>query len=316
VGTLFGDIKVKLADVRSLTIEPHAGRSAKVADAVPDPANLMAYVGQFSTKHAFNVTGQAIGNVWGSEIYTLDSTLAMAAVHAGVVKVGETGTVRVEIVESPPNFAGSTKNGVTTQGWGAFPQGSFKFIAAPIAPAFTPQPGNFAVRFVDGSIFEATVPDDKLTIVTDKGKETVAIADVEHLRLVTRVPDGVAAKAAAAVKNLVSEKAKERQLAAEQLLGLGAQAYPALAAAAKNEDTELGRRARDVIKQLKESLPAEMLEVSEVDVISTKNSRLTGKLETSSLRVRNPFFGDVELRMSDVHSLRSSSFVEPQRKPE
>jgi hypothetical protein len=59
-----------------------------------------------------------------------------------------------------------------------------------------------------------------------------------------------------------------------------------------------------------------MLEVSEVDVISTKNSRLTGKLETSSLRVRNPFFGDVELRMSDVHSLRSSSFVEPQRKPE
>jgi hypothetical protein len=261
------------------------------------------------------VTGQVNGAVWGSEVYTLDSQFAVAAVHAGVVKAGETGTVRVEIVESPPNFAGSTKNGVTTQPWAAFPQGSFKFIVAPIAPDFVPQPGKFAVRLVDGSIFEVTARDDKLTIVTDKGKQTVAIADVRNLKLATRVPDDVAAKAAAAVKNLVSEKAKDRQLATEQLLGLGARAYPALAAA-KNEDTELGRRARDLIKQLKETLPGDMLLPSEVDVVATKTSRLTGKLETSTLGVRNPILGDLELRMSDVYSLRSSSFVEPEKKPE
>jgi len=32
--------------------------------------------------------------LWGSDIYTLDSTLGMAAVHAGVVKAGQTGVVK------------------------------------------------------------------------------------------------------------------------------------------------------------------------------------------------------------------------------
>jgi hypothetical protein len=67
--------------------------------------------------------------------------------------------------------------------------------------------------------------------------------------------------------------------------------------------------------RLKELLPPELLEVREVDAISTKDSRLSGKLESSTLRVTSPFLGDLELRLSDIHSLRSSSFVEPEKKP-
>jgi len=313
VSTLFGDIKVKLADVRSLGTEAIEDSGAKRDDALPDTGCLAGHTGQFGTKHTLKLTGRVDGAVWGSDVYTLDSTLASAAVHAGVLKAGQTGTVRVEIVESPPNFTGSTKNGVTTLDWAAFPQGSFRFIAGPIPPAFVPQSGRVAVQFVDGSIIEVTARDEKLTIVTDNGKVAVSVADIHSIDLATRIPENVQAKIEAAVKNLGSDNVKDRELANTDLLVLGARAYPALVTAAKDNDSEIGRRAQDMIARLKETLPPELLEGHAVDAISTKDSRFTGKLDSSTLRVSSPFLGDLELRLSDIHSLRSSSYLESSR---
>jgi hypothetical protein len=45
----------------------------------------------------------------------------VAAVHAGVLTVGQTGTVRVRIVAPPPSFAGTTAHDITTQPFGQFP---------------------------------------------------------------------------------------------------------------------------------------------------------------------------------------------------
>ena len=64
-----------------------------------------------------NIAG---GSIWGTDVYTTDSSLAMAAVHAGVVKAGETGPVRVKILASPPSFAGSLRNGVRTSPYGVY----------------------------------------------------------------------------------------------------------------------------------------------------------------------------------------------------
>ena len=60
------------------------------------------------------------GSIWGTDVYTTDSKLAMAAVHAGVVKPGETGVVRLKILASPPSYAGSFRNGVRTSPYGVF----------------------------------------------------------------------------------------------------------------------------------------------------------------------------------------------------
>ena len=54
-------------------------------------------------------------------------TLAMAAVHAGVLKVGQTGVVKVLIVAPPAAFAGSTRNGVTSNNYMAYP-GAYQII--------------------------------------------------------------------------------------------------------------------------------------------------------------------------------------------
>lgn len=119
----FGEQQLKLADVRSL-------KAVGVVDtdttaALADPGTLMSYQGEIGKTLKFKVTGNTNGSVWGTDVYTSDSALAAAAVHAGVLKNGQTGTVRVTIVAPPPTFAGTTRNGVTSAGYGPF-QGAFK----------------------------------------------------------------------------------------------------------------------------------------------------------------------------------------------
>ncbi len=61
--------------------------------ATPDPGTLTSYRDQVGETFTFEVTGDAAASVWGTDIYTDDSNLAAAAVHAGVLEDGETGLV-------------------------------------------------------------------------------------------------------------------------------------------------------------------------------------------------------------------------------
>jgi hypothetical protein len=122
----FGDVQLKLADMHSLR-SLTAGGEAEPTKALPDPGNLVLYQNQIGKTFSFQVTGSNIGTVWGTDVYTSDSPLAVAAVHAGVVKQGKTGVVKVKIVPSPGNFTGSTRNGVTTSGYGPHP-GAYQIL--------------------------------------------------------------------------------------------------------------------------------------------------------------------------------------------
>src|SRR5205085_8044947 len=74
------------------------------------------------------------GNVWGTDVYTDDSSIATAAVHAGLVKPGERAIVTLTIVESPEQHRGTTRNGVTSRVYGPFAS-SFILQRAAEAPA-------------------------------------------------------------------------------------------------------------------------------------------------------------------------------------
>jgi hypothetical protein len=63
------------------------------------------------------VTGSNTGSVWGSGPYTDDSNIGTAAVHAGLISVGQSATIRVIARGTDSYFPGSTQNGVTTYGW-------------------------------------------------------------------------------------------------------------------------------------------------------------------------------------------------------
>lgn len=120
----FGDLSLKLADARSLRHQSLLARVAVASasqDELPDPGNLKSYESKIGQTFSFRVTGNvAGGSIWGTDIYTTDSPLALAAVHAGVLKVGETGVVRLKIIASPPSFAGSARNGVRTSPYGVY----------------------------------------------------------------------------------------------------------------------------------------------------------------------------------------------------
>ena len=79
-------------------------------------SSLRSYQGQ---SFLVRVTGTADPNVivWGSDVYTDDSSLAAAAVHTGALRPGETGTVRVTILPGQASYEGSEKNGITSHPW-------------------------------------------------------------------------------------------------------------------------------------------------------------------------------------------------------
>lgn len=92
--------------------------SSVYAGVMPDPSDLSAYSQKKGETFQFQVTGSTMGSVWGTDLYTLDSRLAAAAVHAGILKDGETGVVKVSILAGKPSYKGSSRNGVTSSDWG------------------------------------------------------------------------------------------------------------------------------------------------------------------------------------------------------
>ncbi|MCF7733582.1 MAG: FG-GAP-like repeat-containing protein, partial [Akkermansiaceae bacterium] len=84
------------------------------------PANMTALRGNDGEAYLYTLTGSSSGNIWGTDIYTDDSSLAKAAVHAGVLQPGETGTVRVTVLAGAPSYTASTRNGVTSSSHGGY----------------------------------------------------------------------------------------------------------------------------------------------------------------------------------------------------
>ncbi|MGE3143952.1 MAG: LCCL domain-containing protein [Pseudorhodoplanes sp.] len=89
------------------------------SDAPPSMVGLSETPG---TTYYFRVTGTTEGQLWGTDTYTRDSTIGAAAVHAGLLKPGETGVLRLTVAAALEKYPGSTRNGVTSTDYGSFPQ--------------------------------------------------------------------------------------------------------------------------------------------------------------------------------------------------
>jgi hypothetical protein len=84
------------------------------------PATMVGLCAQEGQSYYFRVEGANSGSVWGTDVYTGDSVLAAAAVHAGALKVGESGIVKVTVVKPLNSYRGTTRNGITTHSYGRF----------------------------------------------------------------------------------------------------------------------------------------------------------------------------------------------------
>ncbi len=71
--------------------------------------------------------GTVSSRLWGTDLYTDDSSVCTAAVHAGLINAGAGGRVIVEVRPGASSYSGSRRNGLTSSAYGAF-QGSFAFL--------------------------------------------------------------------------------------------------------------------------------------------------------------------------------------------
>jgi hypothetical protein len=84
------------------------------------PARIQDLCDTPGTTYYFRVTGATDGSVWGTDVYTGDSSLPAAAVHAGALKPGETAVVRITVVRPLSHYQGGVRNGVTSHDYGQY----------------------------------------------------------------------------------------------------------------------------------------------------------------------------------------------------
>ena len=87
--------------------------------------------GQNGTRYTYSCPagGTPSGRLWGTDLYTDDSSVCTAAVHAGLIGAAQGGTVVIEIRSGAAAYTGSTRNGVSSRDYGNW-SGSFAFVGA------------------------------------------------------------------------------------------------------------------------------------------------------------------------------------------
>jgi hypothetical protein len=83
------------------------------------PNELSNYRGMIGYERTCLCQGTG-GYIWGTDIYTDDSTICTAALHAGVIPVTG-GPITVKIAPGRSSYTGSSRNGVTSSSFGAWP---------------------------------------------------------------------------------------------------------------------------------------------------------------------------------------------------
>jgi hypothetical protein len=95
-------------------------------------ADATRFVGRIGKLFTYVCPANGTENtVWGTTIYTDDSSVCTAAVNYGLVTVESGGTVTIEMLPGLASYSGSNRNGTTTDSWAAWGS-SFVFIGQPI----------------------------------------------------------------------------------------------------------------------------------------------------------------------------------------
>jgi hypothetical protein len=84
------------------------------------PATMLDLCDTIGATYYFRVQGTIQGQLWGTDVYTGDSALSVAAVHAGLVKPGATEVLKVTVVAPLQRYPGSIRNGVTSHDFGRY----------------------------------------------------------------------------------------------------------------------------------------------------------------------------------------------------
>lgn len=90
--------------------------------------NLVPYSNQVGQQFSlYCEPGGTLHPVWGTGIYSSNSSVCSAAVHAGIIRPSMGGQVNIEMTTNPGSYSGTTRNGVSSSDWTSSDTG-FAFI--------------------------------------------------------------------------------------------------------------------------------------------------------------------------------------------
>jgi hypothetical protein len=114
----------------------HHSRSFTIQDLVPTdlgaPWNATAerFRGRIDEVFEFPCPpGVMLLPIWGIDVYTDDSAVCSAAVHAGIITRQDGGTVQIVVRPGLDSYGGTTRNGHRSDAWEAW-DGSYRFSAS------------------------------------------------------------------------------------------------------------------------------------------------------------------------------------------
>jgi len=106
-----------------------ASRPAVQATPADWETDATEFRGRNGQKFTFACGGNGkTDGIWGTGLYTDDSSICTAAVHSGLITMSKGGTVTIEIAPGAASYTGSAQGGVTSADYGAW-GGSFKFVS-------------------------------------------------------------------------------------------------------------------------------------------------------------------------------------------
>jgi hypothetical protein len=94
-----------------------------------NPGNMVQYRSGYQTT-IFKITIWGLwwgGTVWGTDLYTDDSNISMAAIHAGVLGLNQIGDVFIQMVGPRSSYTGTNRNSIQTFNYGSWP-GTYQFL--------------------------------------------------------------------------------------------------------------------------------------------------------------------------------------------
>ena len=195
---------------------------------------------------------------------------------------------------------------VPTLSWGQPRPSNQDSKSAEPAPSDKAGP-SLEVRFTDNSVMKLSIRDEFVDFTTQYGKLKIPVKDIERVEFGMRVSDMLKQRIEAAIADLGAPDFKRREAATRILLELREKAYPSVVRASDSSDSEIAKRAEELVKKFKETIPEEMLKTRELDVLHTANSRISGKIDVVTFKATSNQFGDVQLRLADVFAMSSKS---------
>lgn len=96
-----------------------AGGESMTWSATPDSLGVAGNVSQSYTYACPSHAGP-LDVIWGTDVYTSDSPVCVAALHRGLLSLSSGGSVTILILGGQPIYGGSFRNGVTSEPYGVW----------------------------------------------------------------------------------------------------------------------------------------------------------------------------------------------------